>query len=174
MDKKRNKTFLILLILLIIILIAFITSMSFGFTITNRLLKEETKQTTDIKDMTTTKTLTEINTSTSKNIKHTEYIERVSTTRTKKITTTNIVKDNLINKMYYYKWTEDESRDFTGRNCLFLYDIEGNIVEGYATLLYYNKYIKEQFITKDINNCFLEDKYSTEILNIKINGEIFE
>lgn len=97
------------------------------------------------------------------------------TTTKKVVTTTQNNEDNnkLVNN-YYYEWTSDEETDFSGRNCLFLYDKNGNRIDGSIELIYYDKYKKIQTISNDLNNCFLEDKKSVKINAIIVNGVKYE
>ncbi len=112
------------------------------------------------------KTTTNINSETKK-------IESTTTKKKTKPITTSSTTTKKLEKYYYYKWLNNE-RDYTGRTCLLIYDKDGNITKGYAEILYYNKYLKKQFITDDISKCFLEDMKSVKIINVIVDEVKYE
>ena len=169
---KGNQKILLTLILVCIIGLI-VSSISFSYLSNNNYdeITTLTTKTTNKKITTNTSEQSVTNKTTTKNIE---------TTKPKSKTTTIKNKDNIgiieeyEKKVYYYTFTDDEYRDYTGRNCFFIYDMEGNTVDGYANFLYYKKYKKKQFITKDTTKCFLEDKQSVIVESIIVDGVKYE
>lgn len=125
----------------------------------------------NINNFISTTTDESILTSTTKNV---EQSSASIITTAKQDTTTkindNITTDNFKYNAYYYGWSDDDSTDFTRRNCLFIYDTNQSRVNGEIELIYFEKYKKIQKITNDIDNCFLEDKNSVIINAIIVDG----
>ena len=191
--KKTHPIIIIQLISLIILLSLGILSQSISYSsLNNRTTTKITSSSTNTKNTNKTKVVTStsvnnVSTTTSKKNETTKNTNTTVTT-TKKIKTTKnttTTKKNettknttttttkKIEKYYYYKWLNNE-RDYTGRTCLLIYDKDGNVSKGYAEILYYNKYLKRQYITDDIKECFLEDMKSVKILNVIVDEVKYE
>lgn len=168
MNKKQKFIFGIILIDIIILIILVIISTSYSipsninnFSTTTIKLTISSEITTSTEQITTTPILT---TGQIRNTKKTTKYNSNKTTQN--ISTT----ENLMDKIYYYGWNTEEEMDFTRRNCLFIYDSDGNKINGEIEIIYFEKYKKIQKVNNDIINCFLEDKNSIRVNAIIVNG----
>ena len=170
--RKTQKIIVIQIISLIILLLFGIVYQSISYSsINNTTTTKRTSFTNSTEDINKTKevTSTSINNASTITTKKKDNILKKTTTAFTTSTTTT----KKIEKYYYYKWLNDE-RDYTGRTCLLIYDQDGNISKGYVEILYYNKYLKKQYITDNIKECFLEDMKSVNILNVIVDEVKYE